>query len=209
MEKLIQLARHLTNEISRPLRDGGNPVSRWLRMKLESMNIRQYIGINLAGIAFFSAIIVPGARDIFSNIETSIIKPEQPVIDIIPTASTFQWPLARFSLTQQFSIFHPGLDLASSSGTPIFPTSNGKVVGANWSGWGYGNHVLIQHNSQAESLYAHLSKILVKPGQKVTKETKIGEVGATGWATGNHLHFELYQNGTPVNPLEVLPEITQ
>ncbi len=209
MENVVRLARQLMNEISRPLRDGGNPVSRVVRTLIEKVNLRQLIGINLAGIAFFSAIVMPQARDIFSNLETSIIKPGQPVIDIIPTASTFQWPLSHFALTQYFSLFHPALDLAAPFGTSIFPVSNGKVIWVNSYPWGYGNHVLIQHNSQAESLYAHMSKILVKPGQKVTKQTEIGEVGATGWATGNHLHFELYQNGTPVNPLEVLPEISQ
>ncbi len=209
MENVVRLARHLINEISRPLRDGGHPVSRVVRTLIEKVNLRQLIGINLAGIAFFSAIIVPGARDIFSNIETSIIKPEQPVIDIIPTASLFQWPLSHFILTQHFSLFHPALDLAAPFGTPIFPVSNGKVIWVNSYPWGYGNHVLITHNGQVQSLYAHMSKILVKAGQEITKQTEIGEAGASGWATGNHLHFELYQNGTPVNPLEVLPEITQ
>ncbi len=209
MKNVVRLVRHLVNEISRPLRDGGNPVSLWLRKLFERINVRQLIGINLAGVAFFSAIVIPQARDIFSNIETSIIKPEQPVIDIIPTASTFQWPLFHFALTQHFSLFHPALDLAAPFGTPIFPVSDGKVIWVNSYPFGYGNHILIEHNGQVQSLYAHMSKIFVKAGQNVTKQTEIGQVGATGWATGNHLHFEIYQNGTPVNPLEVLPEITQ
>ncbi len=188
---------------------GANPISWWLRKKLERISLKQMIGVNLAGIAFFSAIVLPQARDMVGSWEISIIQPNQPVITVVPTESTYQWPLSQFALTQRFSYVHPGMDLATSKGTPIYPVGEGKVAWINSYAWGYGNHVLITNGPNVQSLYAHLSRILVKPGEEVTKQTEIGEVGATGWATGNHLHFEIYQDGTPVNPLEVLPEITQ
>ncbi|HET7864508.1 MAG TPA: M23 family metallopeptidase, partial [Burkholderiaceae bacterium] len=65
---------------------------------------------------------------------------------------------------------------------------------------GYGNVVVIRHPGERETLYAHLSRINVKRGQRVEQGQTVGAVGATGWATGPHLHFELKVNGTQVNP---------
>lgn len=205
--------RHIITRATRPLKRGvradcigANPVSWWLRKHLEKISIKQLVGVNLAGFAFFSAIILPQASDIVGAWEVSTIRANQPAITVIPTESTYRWPLSQFNLTQRFSLFHPGIDLATSRGTPIYAAGDGKVEWVNYYPWGYGNHVLIGHNNHTQSLYAHMSRVFVLPGQIVTKQTQIGEVGATGWATGNHLHFEMYQDGTPINPLEVLPD---
>ena len=69
----------------------------------------------------------------------------------------------------------------------------------------YGNAILINHGSGFLSLYAHLSKILVKKDDIVTNQTVIGKIGATGRAFGDHLHLEIYENGKTINPLSVLP----
>ena len=214
MDEALKLIKKVLAKATTPLRRGvradcigANPISWWLRKRLEKLSIRQIVGVNLAGFAFFSGIIIPQARDMMGSWEVSTIQPNQPVITVVPTESTYQWPLSQFVLTQQFSYFHPGMDLATSKGTPIYPVGDGKVVWINSYSWGYGNHVLISNGTSVQSLYAHMTRILVKPGDVVTKQTEIGEVGATGWATGNHLHFEIYQDGTPVNPLEVLPEL--
>lgn len=188
---------------------GANPISWWLRKKIERISLKQMIGVNLAGFAFFSAVVMPQAQDIVGSWEMSTIQPNQPVITVVPTESTYQWPLSQFMLSQRFSYFHPGMDLATEKGTPVYPVGDGTVIWVNSYSWGYGNHLLISNSANVQSLYAHLSRILVKPGEVITKQTEIGEIGATGWATGNHLHFELYQNGTPVNPIEVLPELPQ
>ncbi len=214
MHNLRTWVKRIIVETTKPITEGvrrdaigSNPVSLWLRKKLEKISIRRMIGVNLAGFVFFSAVIVPGANDALSTIETSMMKPGQPVIDVVPTESTFQWPISRFTLSQRFAVYHPAIDLATASGIPVYPVSDGKVVWVNYSSLGYGNHILIEDNRQIQSLYAHLSKILVQAGETVTKKTQIGQVGATGWATGNHLHFEIYEHSTPVNPLEVLPEL--
>lgn len=216
MENASNLVKKVFAKATTPLRYGvradcigANPISWWIRKKLERISFKQAIGVNLAGIAFFSAIIMPQARDVVGSWKVSTIQPNQPVITVVPTQSTYQWPLSQFLLTQRFSLFHPGIDLATSRGTPIYSVGDGKVVWVNYYPWGYGNHVLISNGPMVQSLYAHMSRILVKPGEEVTKQTKIGEVGTTGWATGNHLHFEIYQDGTPINPLEVLPDITR
>jgi murein DD-endopeptidase MepM/ murein hydrolase activator NlpD len=99
--------------------------------------------------------------------------------------------------------FHPGIDFKGERGDAAKCTANGRVVFAGWFG-GYGNCVRIQHKNNFETLYGHLSKIVVKVGQEVTAGEKIGEIGSTGRSTGNHLHYEVRKNGTPVNPISYL-----
>ena len=77
------------------------------------------------------------------------------------------------------------------------------MVFAGWYG-GYGNCVRIAHANNFETLYGHLSRIVVRVGQEVTLGEKIGEVGSTGHSTGTHLHYEVRKNGKPVNPIKFL-----
>ena len=94
---------------------------------------------------------------------------------------------------------HTGLDFAAPIGTPIMAVEDGKVVAAGPAG-AYGNMIEIAHGDGTRSLYAHLSAIDVKVGQKVTRGEHIGALGNTGNSTGPHLHFEIGRKGTPVNP---------
>jgi hypothetical protein len=89
---------------------------------------------------------------------------------------------------------HPGVDLAISSGSPIYAVSDGKVTQAGSTG-GYGNYTCIAHTSTVSSCYAHQSSMLVSAGQTVSKGQLIGRVGCTGSCTGPHLHFEIRVNG--------------
>lgn len=98
---------------------------------------------------------------------------------------------------------HKGIDWATPIGTAVMASSGGTVTRAGW-GSGYGYVVYIQHADGRETRYGHLSKVLVKPGQKVSQGQKIALSGNTGRSTGPHLHFELRINGAPVNPLEYL-----
>jgi murein DD-endopeptidase MepM/ murein hydrolase activator NlpD len=88
--------------------------------------------------------------------------------------------------------FHQGTDLAAPEGTPVLAAFSGRVEIAGWLG-GYGLIVVISHGETHETRYAHLSEVLVKPGQEVKQGTVIGLVGSTGMATGPHLHFEIWQ----------------
>ncbi|WP_019424754.1 peptidoglycan DD-metalloendopeptidase family protein [Paenibacillus sp. OSY-SE] len=101
--------------------------------------------------------------------------------------------------------FHSGIDMAVAGGTPIYAAENGAVILAEW--WsGYGNCVIIDHGNGLWSLYGHIKNggIKVKKGDTVKRGDKIAEVGATGRATGNHLHFEVRLNGERVDPEDYL-----
>ena len=95
---------------------------------------------------------------------------------------------------------HNGVDFAASSGTPLYSTADGVVVHAGWSS-GYGRLVKIQHEFGIETRYAHLSRLRVKVGQRVSRGDRIGDMGASGRVTGVHLHYEVRVGGKPVNPM--------
>lgn len=97
--------------------------------------------------------------------------------------------------------FHEGWDIPEPFGTPVYPARSGKVVFAGWMN-GYGYVVDVEHSDRALTRYGHLSVFLVSEGQRVEKgKTMLGRVGATGLATGPHLHFEIHDSrGRPVNP---------
>jgi murein DD-endopeptidase MepM/ murein hydrolase activator NlpD len=97
--------------------------------------------------------------------------------------------------------FHAGVDFTAPVGTPIYATGNGVVERADRESGGYGNCVQIRHGFGFLTLYAHMSKMLVVPGQKVKRGQVIGLLGNTGLSTGPHCHYEVHRNGEPVNPL--------
>ena len=96
--------------------------------------------------------------------------------------------------------FHSGLDFPAPSGTPVTAGASGRVVFAGVHGGGWGNLVVIAHGSGLRTLHAHLSRIDVKVGSRVAGGATIGAVGATGNATGPHLHFEVLVRGAAVDP---------
>lgn len=98
---------------------------------------------------------------------------------------------------------HSGIDIASGYGNPVWAAGPGRVIRAGWNG-GYGREVEISHGSGVITRYAHLSSIGVQEGQTVNRGQFIGRVGASGNATGPHLHFEVLINGVPRDPLKYL-----
>lgn len=123
------------------------------------------------------------------------------------SSESFQWPLPGYghsSITQYFgNNGHKGLDIGAPEGTPIVASRSGKVMVANnYDSWGdsWGYYVAIYHDSTYSTLYAHMSSVAAYEGQWVNKGDIIGYVGNTGNSFGNHLHFEVYQNGTRVDP---------
>lgn len=95
---------------------------------------------------------------------------------------------------------HEGIDMAGADGSPIYATADGTVVHAGWES-GYGNLVTIRHDFGIETRYAHLSKVRVTAGQKVSRGDKIGDMGNTGRSTGTHLHYEVRTGGSATNPM--------
>ena len=108
----------------------------------------------------------------------------------------------RFHPTLQTWRAHKGTDFAASTGTPARTVADGTVAFAGVQN-GYGNVVFIKHRNGNETVYAHLSKINVQLGQSVSQGQTIGLVGATGWATGPHLHFEFRVNGEQQDPMKI------
>ena len=95
---------------------------------------------------------------------------------------------------------HKGVDYGAPDGTAIRAVGEGTVDFAGWQN-GYGNVVEIRHSAQRSTLYAHMSRIDVKRGAHVEQGQRVGTVGATGWATGPHLHFEVKVGGVQQNPM--------
>ncbi|MBE3597056.1 MAG: peptidoglycan DD-metalloendopeptidase family protein [Hydrogenibacillus sp.] len=99
--------------------------------------------------------------------------------------------------------FHEGIDFANAVGTPIRAAAKGKIVFAGRSG-DYGQMIEIDHGNGLSTVYAHLSKMLVRPGDVVEKGQTIGRMGSTGRSTGPHLHFEVRRGGRPIDPAPFL-----
>jgi hypothetical protein len=98
--------------------------------------------------------------------------------------------------------FHEGMDFSAPIGTEVYATGNGIIeMAGHDDGGGYGNEIVIDHGYTYKTVYAHLSRIFVKPGQKVLRGQIIGYVGNTGKSTSPHLHYEVRKNGVPLNPI--------
>lgn len=113
-------------------------------------------------------------------------------------AGYYAWPVDGGVVTQGLHGFN-GIDIGSRGGTSIFASAAGAVIVARSGGWngGYGSYVVIQHGNGTQTLYAHLSRVSVSPGQHVAQGETIGVMGATGKATGVHLHFEVRGAANP------------
>jgi murein DD-endopeptidase MepM/ murein hydrolase activator NlpD len=108
----------------------------------------------------------------------------------------------RYHPILHFSRFHAGIDIGAAWGSPIVAAADGRVASAGWAG-GYGREVRLVHGGGLTSLYGHMSEIVAQPGAFVRRGQLIGYVGSSGLSTGPHVHFEVKQGGTPVNPLNV------
>lgn len=117
----------------------------------------------------------------------------------------FIWPVVG-EISQGYHSRHRGLDIATAFGAPVVAADNGVVTRAGWSDAGYGLRVVIDHQIDYITLYAHLSEVYVAEGQVVEKGQVIGRVGSTGNSTGPHLHFELRDFGYLIDPLSRLEQ---
>lgn len=121
-----------------------------------------------------------------------------------PGGGSFIWP-TQGTLTQYFSWYHPGIDVANRSAPAVSASDGGIVTVAGWpDSYGYGNRVVVDHGNGYQTLYAHLSNIYVSTGQKVSRGQVLGQMGSTGRSTGTHLHLEIRYKGIAVNPLAIL-----
>lgn len=149
------------------------------------------------------------ARDEYmSSIEAKILQksvlkdmlPNSSPVDAAFNSSSYGWRIDPFNGDKAF---HEGLDFTANSGTAIHAAADGIVSTAERTP-DYGNIVKIDHGSGLETRYAHASKLLVKPGERVIKGQIVAQVGSTGRSTGPHLHYEIRLNGNALDPRKYL-----
>ena len=160
-------------------------------------------------LAVGTELVIPGGK-------VPVVAP--PVVSYVAVSSTSQghgtaspnkgfcsWPTTVSLITQYYSWYHNGVDIASGRGVampPILSCRSGTVVRAGWDPFGLGLHVIIDHGSGYQTVYGHLSKLDVSYGDSVGRGERIGLMGSTGRSTGPHVHFMVKYNGVAQNPLD-------
>lgn len=180
----------------------GSKFSRFFRHVFEHKNIKKAFGVNLAMVAATAAFVPTQASNV-EFIEEDVVIEEK--YAVLTTQKSIQYPVESVNITQGYRFYHPGIDLDGITGDNVKPFMAGYVSDVSYSGYGYGNAVLIDHGDNITSLYAHLSKIFVVNDQEVGLDTIIGSMGTSGRAYGDHLHLEIRDGGYPVNPHILLP----
>jgi len=124
------------------------------------------------------------------------------------SVSEWRWPVNDVQVTSQFGKrsghHHDGIDLRAGLGTPVYAASNGRVIYAGSKISGYGKMIVIKHDKKLSSVYAHNSKIYAKKGKEVRRGELIALSGNTGRSTGPHVHFEIRQGVTAINPSSLM-----
>ena len=127
-----------------------------------------------------------------------------------PYKGAFQWPLAAGIVSSEFGPRwkkrHEGLDIAADEGEPVFASAAGRVIYADSRMRGYGNVVILRHDNQLTTLYAHNQSFKVRLGETVSQGQTIALLGSTGRSTGPHVHFELRRSNVAQDPRRFLPK---
>ncbi len=142
----------------------------------------------------------PGVTQYTAPSQTAdVVKPA----DAVETGITTKllWPTSAKIITQYYSWRHTGLDISGSLPRPLYAAEDGIVTISGWNSGGYGYQVMIEHPNGMKTRYAHASKLFVNVGDEVKRGEVIAMMGSTGRSTGPHIHFEVYVNGSRVNPL--------
>ncbi|MDP1605809.1 MAG: peptidoglycan DD-metalloendopeptidase family protein [Rhodocyclaceae bacterium] len=190
---------------------GGEPLKRSPKGGKLPYSVENLARLKAQGVAPAPLVAAPAVSAPAAQPETPAVPP--PVV-ISPAAASagdidWAWPaagklLASFSEGGAGQEANKGIDIAGKLGDPVLAAAPGKVVYAGSGLRGYGNLVIVRHNAMFLSAYAHNSRILVKEGQTVTRGQRIAELGNSD-ADQPKLHFEVRQQGKPVDPLKFLP----
>ncbi len=183
---------------------GASVLGRHAHKLASHRRIHRGVGIILVGVAT-AIILTRQLANIGGNLVLAFNTPN-PTIDA-ETTHAVQSPINFEYESRGVSWFHSGADLVAPTGTPVKAIMEGQVEAVNHETFGFGNHVIVKHDEGYESIYGHLSKTEVEPGQKVTLDTELGKSGSTGFSTGPHLHLEIHQNGAIVNPADIVPGV--
>ena len=180
-------------------------------------------GVALAIVAVMAMAAAPAPFDDLADAEPIVPElvltapaPSPTEVPYVEAAKevTFDTPVHGYAVNSNFGMrrhpvdgkmkAHRGVDIAAPHGVEVKTSAEGEVVRAGYQPTGFGNFVEVRHPNGLTTVYAHLSKVEVAPGQKLAKGQEIGEVGSTGLSTGPHLHFEVRRNGVQMNPMRVL-----
>lgn len=162
--------------------------------------------LDVSKLAVGSELVIPGAKvpQVPVYIPPTPIYTQPSLASVPNLGDGFIWPTTTRIISQYFSWYHNGLDIAvpwSWGMPPIFASSGGTVERAGWDPWGLGLHVVINHGNGYETVYGHMSSIGVGYGQRVSKGQTIGIMGNTGNSSGPHVHFMIRYGGVPQDPL--------
>lgn len=196
-ERVSGLAGISPSEVRKPLSRGG-PLIAGRNLSLDEL--RGVIGQLDAATTERSDWMTVIESGLFEQKMRKLMMPTQNPVANGVLGSAFGW---RIDPVTGQSALHGGLDFQADSGAPIVAAAAGIAVNQQFHP-GYGNMVEIDHGNEVRTLYAHMSKVLVKNGDLVKRGQKIGEVGSTGRSTGPHLHFEVSVQGVPQDPRRFL-----
>ena len=176
------------------------PLSRFSQKIFEFGRIKQILGVLVIIFVISLSILPPTIASAQVNIETGQIQTEPETAIVKEPNISVRLPLDEFTITQGYHFMHPGIDLATIKGAPVYAVMAGTVTTVKYDYFAFGNRLIIDHGNGYKTLYAHLARIEVAEGEKVTNESIVGLVGSTGWSTGPHLHFQIWLKDKLVNP---------
>jgi murein DD-endopeptidase MepM/ murein hydrolase activator NlpD len=185
-------------------------VSLALRPHLEKDHIKAFLSAPLMAAVITGGVVALPQQDVsLSSWDIS-----QPVTSILgyqtvtPVGSEFPYPALPVTellgISQSYHPGHPGIDLRAPLNSSVVSIDEGHVSLVEQSSLGYGHRVIITHDNNIQTMYAHLGQIDARVGEYVARGESVGQVGMTGMTTGPHLHFELHQDSTTLNPISYL-----
>lgn len=175
----------------------------------------------LSAVAVLAMAAAPAPEPYYASSEATLAVPEAPPVTAVARPAgpitrliAFVAPLKGYAINSAFGLRrlageaharqHKGVDMAAPTGTSVFVACEGEVLRTGYDAGGYGRFIEVAHPNGMSTLYAHLSRIDVATGDRVSADERIGLVGSTGRSTGPHLHFEVRRNSAQVNPTTVL-----
>ena len=175
----------------------------------------------LASVAVLAMAAAPSPEPYFAAAEAEPAVPEAPPVTAVARPAgpmtrliAFVTPLKGYAINSAYGLRrlageararqHKGVDIAAPQGTSVFVASEGEVARTGYDAGGYGRFIEVRHPNGMSTLYAHLSRIDVARGDRLSSGERIGLVGSTGRSTGPHLHFEVRRDNAQVNPTSVL-----
>ena len=175
----------------------------------------------LASVAVLAMAAAPSPEPYYASAEAEPAVPEAPPVTAVARPAgpmtrliAFVTPLKGYAINSAYGLRrlageararqHKGVDIAAPQGTSVFVASEGEVARTGYDAGGYGRFIEVRHPNGMSTLYAHLSRIDVARGDRLSSGERIGLVGSTGRSTGPHLHFEVRRDNAQVNPTSVL-----